>query len=434
MARNLGSSATTSNLWVPTVQPVAQVTAFVLAGTWEATDLIKTTINGREYESTVTSTTIDTLGAAYIAELNALSAATYPEHARVTWSYNSSSDSIIATVDEAGVPLTITLSTRDAGGVADAQTIDGGATSTGTNSTTATSKNHINDADNWSLSAIPINDDEMVFADCNVDVSYGLTALAAVTVDTFRWDSTMTGKGGLPRYNAYGNKEGQQRFIQIVGSADCNVIIGDGDGSGPNFLNLDCGSGQVVCDVIGTGRASHDFAFTFLGTNASNTMSVSGGSVGICPDAGQVSTVATLRITHNPRKSRPFVHCGAGATLTTISNSGGDLHTESGATTVTIDSGGTWEHLNGAVTTVHLDGVLYLNSDGTITTLNVYENGVVDLSRSGLALAVTNLKLWKGATVIDPLGLISSFAPVLQGCALKDVKITRPKNKTYTES
>lgn len=433
MARSLGGSATTSNLWVPAAQKVAQVKDFVLAGTWEVGDLILVKIYNRTYTYTVDSTAIDTIGANFVTAANALNAADYPQMALFTWSYASGTDTLTATCDTAGIEVPITIVLQESNGsAADAQTVDGAASSTGTNSTASTGPNHISAVQNWSLGAIPVNDDEVVFADSSVDAIYGLDQ-SAVTPDLVRVDASYLGKGGLPRFNAYGT-ETAERFVKYTGSADCAVVIGEGEGSGPNYFNLNLAAGAAVIDVIGTGRPSvGEHAFTVLGTNITS-LKVAGGYVGVAPDTGQVSTVTTTRISHNPAKLRPSVRFGPGVTWTTITNSGGDLHTETAGTTVTIENGGTWEHLDGAITTVNLDGTFFLNSDGTITTCNVYQNGVLDLSRSGLAVAITNLKLWAGASVIDPLGLISSFAPVLQGCSLHEVKIVRPKSKTYTES
>lgn len=434
MARSLGGSATTSNLWTPATQPVAQVKDFVLgAGAFEVGDRIVVKIYNRSYVYTAASTVVDTVGDAFVTAANALSSATYPQMALFTWSYTSGSNTITATCDTAGIEIPITIALQESDGTAETTaTIDGGASSTGTNSTPATGPNHIDSAQNWSLGVAPIDDDEVVFANSSISALYGLDQ-NGITPDLIRVDADYYGQAGLPRFNAYGT-ETAERFVKYTGSADCAVVIGDGVGDGPNYFNLNLSAGAAVVDVIQTGRPSHgDFAFTLIGT-AITSLKVAGGYVGLAPETGQVSTCTTTRITHNPEKIRPRVTFGPGVTWTTITNSGGDLHTETAGTTVTIENGGTWEHLDGAITTANIDGHFYLNSDGTITTANIYKNGVLDLSRSGLAVAITNLKLWAGSKVIDPLGLISSFAPVLQGCSLHEVTIIRPKSKTYTES
>src|SRR4051794_15444652 len=117
--------------WRGDAPAVAQVTAWVFGGTWETDDVVKVTINGKTVSVTTGSTVIATLLDTVVTALNA---STIQEIAEITWSRSSSS--LVGTCDTAGVPFTCTVSTTEAGGgAADAQTIDGAASSAGTDST-----------------------------------------------------------------------------------------------------------------------------------------------------------------------------------------------------------------------------------------------------------------------------------------------------------
>lgn len=390
------------------VRSVAQVTAWVFAGTWEATDIVTVTIGSKAVSTTTGSTVITTLLDTLVTALNAV---TDNEFAEIIWS--RSSTSLVGTAETAGKTFIATVSTTDVGGAADAQTIDGATSSVGVDSTACTGPNFANVAGNYVGGSLPVDADTVIFADSEVDVLCGLD-LNAVTPAAIYFDSSYTGNIGLPTYSETGNYyEYRTRYLAFGVAADATnmaVYVGHGPGNGSPRINFNAGTGQVTVNVANTANSinSNDPAFKFKGTHASNVFSVNKGSVGIASDPGSAAVIATLNVGYidNPEGDSDVV-CGIGTTLTTINVSGGSLLTRSAYTTLNM-TGGVVSHMAGAITTINLDsGTFIQRSNGTITTLKVGSNGVFDCSHDMQARTVTNVELHAGATWRDPFGTVT---------------------------
>lgn len=399
-------------VWKGAVRAVAQVTDWVFGGTWETSDVITVTIGSKSVSTTAGSATIATLLSSLATTLNAV---TDPEFSSITWSANSTT--LTGTADTAGVPFTATIATTETGGgAADAQTIDGTTSSTGTNSTACTGPNFANVAGNWVGGSLPVDSDTVIFADSSVDVLYGLD-LNGVTPAAIYIDSTYTGRIGLPVYNTTAGAtyhEYRDRYLKFCNSGDATntaIYIGQGNGPGSGRINLDCGTGQTTVLVQRTAPSSdtNQPAFKFKGTHASNAMTVQRGTVGIAFESGNTSTVATLNVGYiSNQLGDAVVQCGTGTTLTTVNVSGGSLTTRSAITTLTV-TGGQVEHLAGAVTTLTVEqGTVNYQSTGTVTNLKVGDGGNFDCRASMSSRTVTNLELYSGAEYHDPAGTVTA--------------------------
>src|SRR5262245_165508 len=113
-----------TNRWLGSVAGVQGVLTYLFGGTWEVDDIIRVTIGQKVYDFTAGSTVITTVLDSLVAAWNALSSDLYPEFAEVTAS--RSSNTFTLTGDTPGVPLAVTLTPLDVGGIpADTQTIEG---------------------------------------------------------------------------------------------------------------------------------------------------------------------------------------------------------------------------------------------------------------------------------------------------------------------
>ena len=424
--------------WTGNAQPIAQVTQWLFGGTWEVDDVIKVEINDQTETITSGSTTITTIIDTVVTALNA---STIDEISGITWS--RSGNYLVGTSDTPGVPFTCTVSTFESGGVIapDAQTIDGAASSTGTDTTSATGPNHADNADNWSGNTLPVDGDTVVFTESTVDVLYGLDQ-SAVTPSEIRVTASYTGKIGLPRYDSDGNLEYRERFLKYGNSADATtttINIGNGDGPGSSRINLDSGSGQVVLNVYQTGTSTSQTEpnpFTWKGTHASNTVTVHRGRVAIAPNPEDSATVATLSVAYtNNRGGDSVVVAGPNATISEVKSLGGKTTLDAAPTTLTA-TGGTVTVTTGNITTLSIDSAtVNYDAAGTITTTTITSGGTLDCSRTANAKTLTNATVYKGGTIRDPDGTVTFTNGIdLPETRLLDVTLDLAKNKTWTPS
>lgn len=426
MAHELGGDASTGKVFVPGVQAVQQVNTYTFGGTWEATDLITVTINNRTMSFVAGNTTTATVVSTLADALNAVEASVNPEIARVTW--EASTADLIATVDAYGVPLTITIATTETGGgAADAQTIDGGTSSTGVATVAATGPNFLNAAGNW-IGGLPADGDSIVFDSRSPSALYGLDN-SAVSLDGIRIDASFTGTIGLPLVNEYGSYESLERYMRFGATADgntTNINIGLGEGNGSGRILINNNDARANLFVHKTARTPlDDHCVVWKSTHANSTVTVYDGSVGIAPTGRESATVATLKVLGGKVRS------SNGVTLTTVNVTGGELRTETGMTTGLI-RGGKWTHLNGAITTLRVfePGHFVQMSDGTVGTLHCA--GIYDADQSGQTHTVTTANLYAGFDVRNLLGNISTTGFILNGCGLHKGKLLMPENDTLS--
>lgn len=348
-------------------------------------------------ETTISFTASATTAANVIAGLLALwNASTAPELAEITASDGTTYLKLLA--DTAGKPFTVTSSATN-GGDADTQTL------VITTPVAAAGPNCWDTAANWSSGAVPVGDDDIVIEDSDVDILYGLNQ-TGITADSLTIRASYTGSIGLPLINESGTTDyAEYRPTALIISPDV-ITIGGGDGDGSPFIAINTEAVTTALTVYSTGSATYEShgALQWVGTSASNTVTVLKGDVGIATHGGEVATVATLTVSYlDSQDSDASVVCGDGVTLTTIVQSGGTLDVSSNITTLTQQGGTCYVGGTATITTASIQaGILEHASSGTVTTLNVGSLGTANFNRSMAARTVTSTNAYAGCTIYDP--------------------------------
>ena len=402
--------------WLGVAPRVAQVTDYLFAGTWEASDLITLTIGTKTVTVTAGSTTISTVVDNIVSAWNLLSSTEYPEFAEITASRTS--NTLRLTADTAGLPFNCTVATTETGGGgADAQTIDGTTSSTGTDSTACSSPNHWSIAANWSGAAVPVDNDDVVFSGSNVDCLYGLSQ-TSIDLTSLTADSTFTGKLGLPDYTTGTTPYYEYRTKYLMLGTATTVNIGEGTGAQSQRLKIHLGSNAATVNVFGTGspETTGQPALWLCGSNASNALNITQGNVGLATEVGQTAQFPTIRVgSEDSPASDVYLVCGSGCTLGgTITQNGGYVEARTAVTTWT-KYGGT-SRLCGTATlgTLTQDGLanhLY-ESSGTLTTATIRgPQSVLDCSRDLRGRTITNSTLIGGGSILDPNKTVTRTNP-----------------------
>lgn len=390
--------------WIGNAPKISQVTEFVFAGTWEATDIVVFTIGGKSKSVVVGSTVVATLLATLRDAWNNLDEEAYPEFAEITASI--SSPNLILTMDStgAGKPFTVTISTTETGGGgADSQTIDGTTSSTGTNSTTNSGPNVVSLAGNWAGGVAPIDGDDVIFDQGSVDVLYDLDQ-NGVTPASITILPGYTGNIGLPVVNEDNSNgpyfEYRETYLKYGTSGDSTNIAVLINGGGQR-VKYSAGSSQATFRVEGTGQSNDQNvpACLLKGTHASNALHVSKGDVGFAYYGGETGTLVTLNVGFQTNVAGDAsVRLGSGVTLTapTITVTGGYLEINSAitSTSVVVQYDGEIK-LNGtgglAAGLAVRGGDFIYNSTGTLGGAPVVSGtGHLDFSQDLRAKTVTN--------------------------------------------
>lgn len=224
---------------------------------------------------------------------------------------------------------------------------------------TPTGPHHWNDAANWDQNSVPVNGSDVRIENTDSSILYGL-GQSAVTLDSLDVRASFTGSIGLSDVNAAGFYEYLDTHLEIGATA---VRIGEGEGTGSSLIRLDTGSAQTDVTVWATGSASSasGYAVEWIGTHASNALTVYKGSVGVAIGAGETAVLSTLDVSFtNSRESDALVYLGDDVTVGTIEKNGGDLII-SGRSETDI----TLIHATAGVTTLRgVDGVDQLTLEG----------------------------------------------------------------------
>jgi hypothetical protein len=247
-------------------------------------------------------------------------------------------------------------------------------------------------AANWSPSGVPIAADDVVLANSSQDVLSGLDQ-SAVALTSITIDQSYTGRIGTL----------QSSFLQIAAST---AVIGQsrtttGTLTGSTRLNLDFGS-STACDiqVYNTARTAQDQnrqPLRIIGSNASHTLQVYGGSLAVSDDNDDSSQLSSITVNGGS------CNIGQGVTLATLKTTGGATNIQSSVTTLT-SKGGTVNFYDGVsastitTLTVSNEGIFNHYGSGTITTANA-EGGTIDLTLTEKTKTVTTLNLKRESTV-----------------------------------
>lgn len=375
-----------TRIWTGNAGAVTQVDTMAVSAVANAATLT-VTINSKTVVYTCTNTDTTTTAAAGLQAL--LASCTYPEFLEITWT--TSTTTVIATAATSGTPFTATCVGA------------GGATITNTHTTANQSPSDANNANNYSGNTLPVNGDTLIFSNSSVPVLWNLSSISGVTLAVCQVWSTYTGQIGLPENNPAGYIEYRPTYFAIGITA---FTVGYGGGQGCGLMRFNVGSVQCALTVLATGSVSAGtaFALRFLGTHASNTVIISGGTVGIAMLASEVATIATLTV-----QQTGSVALGSGCTLTTLTNNGAAMTLYAGATTLTCTGGSLFVGGSGAYTTLtgQIGAQITYTSSGTITTLSLSQGSTFDVSSNPSGRTITNSTVTGDCTVNDPNNTIT---------------------------
>lgn len=428
--------------WIGNALAVAQVHTWTFAGTWEATDVINITINGK----TISVVAGDTVAATVATTVyTALAASTIPEFREITWTDDAAAV-LTGTGVTAGQPFVCTFTTTETGGgAADAQTINGAASSTGTVTTAASGPNDVANTANWSGAALPINGDTVIIRR-GVSLLYGLTALASVTPAVLKIFSEFWSNGsriGLAEIHGSGTSayvEYRSRFFELLGATAADLGLGTNT-KGNSLLNIDFKTGTVALTVHRTPTSVDDARPALClainpGTVANGTLEVLSGSVGVGFYNETCKVVPKIGYRTN-KESDSQVYFGPNVTHgATFTQSGGIVEINSATTQIDKTGGTLTINGTGAHPIVNnFEGAIVYNSTGTIGATSVEIGGEASLDFSQDLTAKTlgsAIQAYAGATIIVPADVVTSFAFKAVGCRLSDIKIESQFDKIWT--
>ena len=410
--------------WRGDAPEVQQINTFLFAGTWEATDVINLLIGTKTLSVVAGSTTISTIIDNIVTAWLALSSTAYPEHNEITPSRSSNSLVLTMKSAHAGKPFTCTVSTTETGGgAADAQTIEGTTSTTGTVSTANSGPHVVSLASNWEGGVAPVDGDDLVFDAGNSDVLYDL-AQSSISPASIKVLRGFKGKIGLPMVNedTQGSPyfEYRETYLCYGNSGDaqaCAVTIEGGAGR----IKLNQGTARATW-IVNDSAAGLDNgipAVLLKGTHASNALHVNKGSVGVAVYGGETATILTLNVGYRTNKQADSkVQLGSGVTLTncTAVVTGGVLEIASAITgtgTLTQYDGKTIILGSGGVVGLSVrGGQCVYSSTGTLGGNPVVSgSGHLDFSQDLRTKTVTNpIEVYGvNAQVSDPNKVVTSL-------------------------
>jgi hypothetical protein len=250
---------------------------------------------------------------------------------------------------------------------------------------------------NWSPVGVPGNSDNVYFQNSSIDVALGLDQ-NAVTLASLNIEQTYTGEIGTTT-----------TYLRIKATA---VEIGYNYGPVPSQtgsprIKLDLSNAQSYVTIHNSSASPTETTMPPIRlkfVHASTVIEVRKGKVGIAYETGETSTLATVVASYvSSKMTDADVFIGAGTTLTTLTQTGGDVILLCAATTVNAGGGTLLVSGTGAITTLNATGgTITSNSTGTITTCNI-SGGIVDFTKSTSARTVTTMKLDAGGQLkFDP--------------------------------
>ncbi|MEY5060716.1 MAG: hypothetical protein RIS45_637 [Planctomycetota bacterium] len=313
----------------------------------------------------------------------AFNASTHPELRRIT-STNPSGGVWVLT-GTAGRPFTVSLNDNDDG------------THTQVTTTAGVSNSDYAQGSNFSLQAVPVNSDNVTIggpgpAQQAASILYGLYQ-ETVTINAFNV---------LPEYNGnIGRIEDGVNYYLVV---DPDSFDFRGAGS----LNLiDLTDAPIAGYIKSAASPTQGRKAIYLKGSALTTWEIARGSVGIAAFPNETATITTLLVSYDQNQGSDCdVELGSGLTLTTLTQSGGNVLQKCATTTTSVHKGATWRSFGtGAIGTLNVYGTCYPESSGTITTCNLY--GTMDLSGDRTARTISTLNRYPGSVLILPLSGIT---------------------------
>jgi hypothetical protein len=361
------------------------------------------------------ATSLDTNSTIAAALQLLLAATTMPEYLEVIWSYPGTGAVITATAFTPGVPVTISSSATGTGTFVTATTV------------ASSGPNAWDTASNWSLGTVPVSTNAVFLTGAN-SIFYGLPQ-SGVTLASLTADSTFTGQVGLPPFNAGNNSNfsggatGSSGYAeyrpQFLAISPTTLTLGGGSGAGSGFFKIDGGTVAFATIVYSMGSPAVQGypALQVKGTNASNTIIVLQGNVGVAINPGETAAFDSIELGYETQQATDAnVVLGSGVTLTScpIVQNGGTLTFSSTILSLLMNAGTATGYLSSAITTLNAQsGTYHHQSSGTITTTTVGAAGTLDLSQDPRQRTLGNTTVNGGGTLNDPNKTAVFTNPVL---------------------
>lgn len=404
--RWLGQAAATFDIWT------ISLSGTVTSQTYSAN------INGKSITFTAGGAdTVATVIAGLVAVWTSVTSPPPPEFSELTPVVSGTT--LVATGTVAGRPSTVTVSTS------------GGATYSITHTATATGPNDFTNAQNWSTGSAPANSDVLVFDNGSTDCKYNLTSsLTGVTVLV---QGGFSGDIGLPFINSDNSQmyaEYRTTSLTLAGGTltiNCPTIARG---------NFAFGANTTTIRILNTSSQRQD-AYTPIilvtGGNSSSEIDISKGDVGVAFYQGTTATFPIINTGFAGNASSDVkLVCGAGSTLTTVSQNGGKVILQANVTTANVGiNGGMLTMQDNAATTINArGGTVVINSTGTMATINLYGAATLDFSQDTRAKTVTNAIAVGDTTVtvIDPQKTVNSGVLTLATANLPSVNVNHGAN------
>lgn len=374
--------------WRGDALAIQEIKTLVVGGVAAVGQVYSATMNGKVVSYTALLADTNATIASALYSLLSSTGSVPPEFSEASY-VDDGAGTITMTANTAGIPLTITTSATGTG------------TFVTTTTTTATGPNFWNNAGNWSNGAVPVTGDSVYLRASAIDILYGIDQ-NAVTLALWDVDSTYTGKIGLPDFNANGYVEYRDTFVKISATT---AYCGRGAGTGPGRFRWNAGANQTTFKIYGTGTPDDGVpaAIDFVGTHASNAITVQRGTVAFGLKPTIACTVLTLGIgsKDNPN-SDATVFCGYNVTLGTLNQNGGTVEVWNGLTTANVTTG-TLTASGGAFTTINNDsGTVNYDTSGTCGTYVGGTSSLLDCSRVNVARTFTTASFDADSSFRDP--------------------------------
>lgn len=395
--------------WIGGSQSVRQVTTI----SWSAYTSGQTytvTCNGKTVNFVASASTAANVIAGIIAALGA----TGVETEFTEFTASDGTTNVTLTGATAGKPFVVTASATT-----------GSATVTDT--VDATGPNHFDEAKNWEGGSLPSAGDDLVFANSNYSVLYGLVDAnnyASLTID-----STFTGTIGLPITTSSSYREYRARYLKLGdGSSSITLIVGQGTGPQSSRINLDFNAGTIVGRVYGAGvstSADSELPLQIKNTDSSSTIVIHGGKVQLGADSS--GSFASVKIIAQQGNRQCEVLGESTVALGAITMFGGSLEVRGSATSLVATNGAKFTIVGAAtcptVTVSQQASVIWASTAG-ITTLTVQNQGSCSFAGEASAKTVATAYCGYAGEIADPMGIITwTNGITLSGCKLSDTRI-----------
>lgn len=401
---------------------VKQISTLTIGGTWATSDTVTLTVNGKTLVLTVGTDTTTAQIATAVQEMwegdtqTGTGDHTYSgdktlagEFSRITATVASSV--VTFTADDFGVPFTLaTTKSSTSGTVTDATP------------TAATGPSFFSDADNWSGDTVPVDGDDIVFDTGDVDLKYDLNTgiqPASVTIKP-----SYTGNIGLSKTNAddatLPYDEYREDYLTFANDAGTTTTTIDIEATGSGRIKIDVADcATVTWNIRGSGSRAESTVPSILcaGTHSGQVFNVLKGDVGVAFFEGESGHIATLRVGYlDSETGDVLLEIGGGCDLTdaAIEIEGGTTTIDSTTSSGTItQSAGVLTILSGAHAAIDVDkGTLYYRSEGTITSLDIGNGGVVDFRRDSRARTVSACEVHGVVSIYDPFKTVTWSAGI----------------------